>query len=80
MYMNFAVNGEGIECCPDRRMPNEPVFPLCDPIPLNPSDRFFAPRGQFCMNFIRSMLAVNQNCTFGPAEQVNSTILLNLNF
>ncbi|XP_066942094.1 chorion peroxidase-like [Macrobrachium rosenbergii] len=66
-------NGMGIECCPNGQLaPENQRHPRCWPIDVS-QDPFYRPRGQTCMNFIRSMLAVGpgSECTFGYAEQVN---------
>ncbi|KAF2368400.1 hypothetical protein FHG87_000863 [Trinorchestia longiramus] len=65
-------NGEGIECCRNGQEVTGPNrHPECWPIILPQNDPFYAPKGRFCMNFIRSMLGLNQQCTFGYAEQMN---------
>ena len=61
--------GEPLQCCVNKRVPNQRIHRYCDPIPLE-NDAFFNPRGEFCMNFVRSMLALDDNCVFGHAEQV----------
>ncbi|XP_076051646.1 salivary peroxidase/catechol oxidase-like [Oratosquilla oratoria] len=65
-------NGEGVECCENgREIAPELRHPECAPIFIPPTDQFYATRGQSCMNFVRSMTAPNQQCTFGFREQVN---------
>lgn len=66
-------NGDGIECCPNGQLvPDNLRHPRCWPIDLS-GDPFYTPRGQSCMNFVRSMLAAGSgsDCTFGYGEQVN---------
>ncbi|CAL4067189.1 unnamed protein product [Meganyctiphanes norvegica] len=61
-------SGEGIECC----NPNSVKHPDCFEITIPSSDGFFAPRQQTCMNFVRSMLSLNPQCSMGFAEQMNT--------
>uniref|UniRef100_A0A6A7G547 Peroxidase-like n=2 Tax=Hirondellea gigas TaxID=1518452 RepID=A0A6A7G547_9CRUS len=68
----LEADGAGIDCCPSGILMTDPSpHPSCFPIPVSESDPFFGPRSQTCLNFVRSMLAPNSNCTFGPAEQMN---------
>lgn len=65
-------NGEGIECCSNgRTVDPSQTHPECWPIQIPADDPFYSTKGRTCMNFIRSMLGLNQDCTFGYAEQMN---------
>jgi len=66
-------NGEGIECCPGgEAATGASRHPDCLPINIPRNDPFYAPRNQFCMNFVRSLLALSPECTFGFSEQMNA--------
>ncbi|XP_047478560.1 LOW QUALITY PROTEIN: chorion peroxidase-like [Penaeus chinensis] len=72
-HIPFPVmgNGEGIECCPGgREAQGDDRHPMCMPI-NTADDRFLAPRGSSCMNFVRSMFSLETSCNFGHAEQLN---------
>ena len=67
-------NSSGIQCCmEDGSAPiSRLVFhPECFPINIPSNDPFFKRFGQRCMNFVRSMPAPQQSCTFGYGEQMN---------
>ncbi|ALC47693.1 Irc, partial [Drosophila busckii] len=61
-------NGAPIECCNRNQNNLQPRFnhPLCAPILSK--DKYGFPN---CLNYVRSALAVGQNCNFGAAEQLN---------
>ena len=65
------MDGEGIECCPNDRIPETPVHRYCNPIEIYPDDHFYGPKRKYCMNFVRSRLGLDESCTFGYGEQVN---------
>ena len=58
-----------LECCEGNRVPPVKRHRYCDPIEIF-DDQFFNPMGVFCMNYVRSMLGLNEDCVFGHAEQV----------
>ncbi|CAL4122234.1 unnamed protein product, partial [Meganyctiphanes norvegica] len=64
---------EGIRCCTEDNnlLPESDLHEGCFPIELPRDDGFFGPRRQTCMNFVRSNLAVDHECRFGPVEQIN---------
>ncbi|KAJ1521037.1 hypothetical protein ONE63_002748 [Megalurothrips usitatus] len=65
-------NGVGISCCQDGRAADPRVsHPDCFPIPIPRDDRFLAPFGERCMEFVRSLPAPRPECNFGPREQMN---------
>ena len=66
---NVIPDGEAIRCCENGRLVS-PMPETCFPILIPPNDGFYGPRGQRCINFVRSMLALNENCALGPVEQV----------
>lgn len=45
--------------------------PACHPIQVPESDLFYSKIDVTCLNYVRSALAVNPECKFGPAEQLN---------
>ena len=57
-------------CCENGRLTN-PQPAGCFPIEIPSDDGFFGPKRQGCINFVRSMLAPNEKCAFGPVEQVS---------
>ncbi|CAL4080234.1 unnamed protein product [Meganyctiphanes norvegica] len=63
----------GIECCPGGREVTGPArHQNCWPIGISKNDAFFGPQGRECMNFVRSMLSIDEECTMGYAEQMNA--------
>ncbi|KAK3917344.1 Chorion peroxidase [Frankliniella fusca] len=65
-------NGVGISCCQDGQVSDPRVsHPDCFPIPVPRDDRFLAPFGERCMEFVRSLPAPRPECNFGPREQMN---------
>ncbi|KAK6621977.1 hypothetical protein RUM44_001784 [Polyplax serrata] len=64
--------GSGITCCQDgvTIAPNL-RHPDCFPIALSRNDHIFAPFGERCMEFVRSLPAPRPECNFGPREQMN---------
>jgi len=67
-------NSSGIQCCmEDGSAPISRLVlhPECFPIDIPENDPFFKPFGQRCMNFVRSMPAPQQTCSFGYGEQMN---------
>ena len=73
----FRLNNEnssGIQCCADdgsAPISRLVLHPECFPIEIPSNDPFFRRFGQRCMNFVRSMPAPQQSCTFGYGEQMN---------
>lgn len=64
-------NGNPIECCSDDATNPPPRYrhPACAPLLINVSEEDYN-RLPSCLNYVRSALNVNPNCTFGPAQQV----------
>jgi len=65
----------GIQCCGGNSQADVAPHPACFAIPIPPND--FVNRGQQCMNFVRSMTAPRLDCTFGHADQVWLSYVLN---
>ena len=65
-------NDSVISCCNQGtvRPPSE-LHPECLHIDISPTDRFFSRFGQRCMNFVRSLPSVPQDCSLGPRQQMN---------
>lgn len=62
----------GISCCQDGQVSDPRVsHPDCFAIPIPRDDRFLAPFGERCMEFVRSLPAPRPECNFGPREQMN---------
>lgn len=70
--MLYIDNGDSIECCNDIFSTAPPRFthPACDPLQILQTDNFYHKMRITCLNYVRSALAVNEECKFGPAEQV----------
>lgn len=67
MNSNFLGNNVPIECC-SRDLSNAPpryIHPACAPLKVQSNDRHIA-----CLNYVRSAIGVDENCKFGPAQQV----------
>nr|CAD7442712.1 unnamed protein product [Timema bartmani] len=65
---------EGIQCCSDDGesiLPAQLLHPACMPIYIYREDRFYSAFSQHCMNFVRSMTTVGQDCKLSSAEQLN---------
>lgn len=74
----FAVSvmlhtNKTIVCCDDSGWPLKPryVHPSCFPISVPDNDQFFKKLGVTCMNYVRSMPAMNDECKLGPSQQMN---------
>ena len=66
-------NASGITCCNNGQIIDiSQRHPDCFPIEIPPSDVFFGPFNQRCMEFVRSLPAIRPRCTFGPREQVTN--------
>ena len=66
-------NGSGIQCCTEEGefLPFSLSHPTCFPIEIPADDGFFRPFRQRCMNFVRSMIGVREDCSLGYADQLN---------
>lgn len=68
----LGQGGSGITCCRDGNIiPPNNRHPDCFPIALSRNDHIFAPFGERCMEFVRSLPAPRPECNFGPREQMN---------
>lgn len=65
-------NGNPIECCAEDATNAPPRYrhPACAPLMIDVNGEDFN-RLPSCLNYVRSALNVNANCSFGPAQQVN---------
>ncbi|XP_001603559.2 uncharacterized protein LOC100119851 [Nasonia vitripennis] len=64
----------GIECCDvngSGPLPRSLQHHSCQPIFIPRNDSFYANYGQSCMNFVRSMTVAREDCSLGPANQLN---------
>lgn len=70
-------NGNPIECCEQTGTNAPPRYrhPACAPLMIDTDGEEFN-RSPSCLNYVRSALNVNENCSFGPAQQVNADSLL----
>lgn len=64
-------NNEGKECCKNGKLVTPQLLEDCWPIEIPTDDEFYHKRHIGCMNFIRSMIAEDDDCSFGCAEQMN---------
>ena len=69
----FTENNSPIECCDQDSVHIQPRYlhPSCHPIFVPSNDPFYGPIRVTCLNYVRSALAINEQCKFGGAEQVN---------
>lgn len=76
----LAGNGNPIECCEDDSTNAPPRYrhPACAPLKIDVKEEDYT-RLPSCLNYVRSALNVNPNCTFGPAQQVSSVVLIRIN-
>ncbi|XP_048526211.1 chorion peroxidase isoform X1 [Dendroctonus ponderosae] len=73
MDMSFT-NGSAISCCAAdgaSTLPPQSTHYACLPIDIPADDPFFGKFRQRCMNFVRSILAPNNDCSLGYSEQMN---------
>ncbi|KAJ8676079.1 hypothetical protein QAD02_011865 [Eretmocerus hayati] len=64
----------GIECCePSGRgtLPKPQQHHSCMPITVANHDLFYSKYNVSCMNFVRSMTVAREDCSLGPADQLN---------
>lgn len=64
-------NGNPIECCSEDATNAPPRYrhPSCAALLIDVNEDDYG-RLPSCLNYVRSALNVNSNCTFGPAQQV----------
>uniref|UniRef100_A0A8D9FEH5 Peroxidase n=1 Tax=Cacopsylla melanoneura TaxID=428564 RepID=A0A8D9FEH5_9HEMI len=65
--------GSTINCCTPEGFPVSPrhSHSACFPIEVPKKDPFYAKFGRTCMNYVRSVAALRQDCSFGPLDQLN---------
>ncbi|XP_055315121.1 peroxidase isoform X2 [Sitodiplosis mosellana] len=65
-------NGNPIECCAEDATNAPPRYrhPACAPLMIDVNGEDYN-RLPSCLNYVRSALNVNANCSFGPAQQIN---------
>ena len=66
----ISGNGIPIECCNSENYKLAPRYhhPACAPLLSSESHNKYG--RQTCLNYVRSALAVGNNCNFGAVEQV----------
>ncbi|KAB7504631.1 Chorion peroxidase [Armadillidium nasatum] len=64
------MEGKTIMCCENGHLVS-PMPESCFPILISPEDGVYNSRDQRCINFVRSSFALNEDCNFGPVEQLN---------
>ncbi|XP_046736291.1 uncharacterized protein LOC124405448 [Diprion similis] len=63
----------GIQCCADgKQLPKSLQHHSCLPIEIPKNDEFYSRFGSECMEFVRSMTVSREDCSLGPAEQINT--------
>lgn len=74
--MCIQGNGNPIECCAEDATNAPPRYrhPACAPLMIDVNGEDYN-RLPSCLNYVRSALNVNTNCSFGPAQQVNADSL-----
>lgn len=62
-----------IECCTIEGTNLSPryVHPFCSPVLVPTNDTYYSKKGLDCMNYVRSILALRSDCSFGPTNQLN---------
>ncbi len=73
--MRFDLaNGSDIMCCNSTggMLPESQLHPACLPIEVSIYDPFYARKRipRYCMNFVRTVSGVRNNCSLGYADQV----------
>ena len=83
MTFNLA-NGSDIMCCNSTggMLPASALHPACLPIEVSTNDPFYARIRvkRTCMNFVRTIGGVRNNCSLGYADQVTEGHSIQLNF
>lgn len=66
-------DGSPIECCDQESVPIQPRYlhPSCLPLMIPSDDLHYKPIRVTCLNYVRSALAVNEQCKFGSINQVS---------
>lgn len=66
-------NGHHIQCCDDnyRVVIPRSLHPFCNQINIPANDSFYSSYDVTCLNYVRSAIAVNRQCQFDSAEQIN---------
>ncbi|XP_046420206.1 uncharacterized protein LOC124179644 [Neodiprion fabricii] len=63
----------GIRCCADGKQLSKSLqHHSCLPIEIPKNDEFYSRFGSECMEFVRSMTVSREDCSLGPAEQINT--------
>ncbi|KAL0271442.1 UNVERIFIED_CONTAM: hypothetical protein PYX00_008538 [Menopon gallinae] len=64
---------KAIECCREDGKTLTPryVHPGCQSISIPTDDPDYAPHRTVCMSYVRSLTSLRNDCTFGPADQMN---------
>jgi len=83
MQTNTYIKPKGTEnrfvsCCDDDKSFQYTMnknIGSCKPIRIPDDDKFFNPKPNDCINYVRSRPAVRSDCTFGPMEQVTAILL-----
>lgn len=70
--MTENENGSPIRCCNyGYRLPDENLSPDCFPISLPEQDKLYGRFFERCMEFVRSVYVLSDDCTLGPRQQIN---------
>ncbi|CRL05203.1 CLUMA_CG017992, isoform A [Clunio marinus] len=66
-------NGASIECCDQESVSIQPRYlhPSCLPLVIPSDDSHYRQLRVTCLNYVRSALAVNDQCRFGSINQLN---------
>uniref|UniRef100_A0A336MW58 CSON005035 protein n=1 Tax=Culicoides sonorensis TaxID=179676 RepID=A0A336MW58_CULSO len=66
-------DGTPIECCDKmyRKFAPRSLHSACHPLAIKDNDIFYKKLGVSCLNYVRSAIAVNPQCKFGAANQIN---------
>lgn len=75
---SFILTGknETIRCCTSdgKYLTPDATHPLCFPIDVGRTNEFYSRFGVSCLEFVRSVVAPRDDCSFGYAEQVRLVV------
>lgn len=74
-FFPTVTTGQPISCCnPDGSWPlPRYIHPHCAAIRIPEQDPIYGNHSISCMNYVRSLPVIEQDCNFGPIEQVQKT-------
>ncbi|XP_039290630.1 peroxidase isoform X2 [Nilaparvata lugens] len=69
----MLTTGDTISCCSanGKKLSPRHQHSLCAAIDIPSTDPFYSKLGHTCMPYVRSLMAIRSDCTFGPVQQMN---------